>query len=79
MEANILLTEAQAAKILQAKPMTLNKWRCRRKGPPYLKLSGKVRYRMDDLTAFIESSRIVPTDRKATRGTSRRRLRRGSR
>jgi hypothetical protein len=70
MDSNVLLTEAEAAKRLFAKPQTLNKWRTRGRGPAYLKLAGKVRYRAADLEAFIEASRVVPGNRK--RGPRRR-------
>jgi len=62
-----ILDEKQAAKRLFARPDTLRKWRTRGKGPVYLKLSGKVRYRLDDLEKFIEQSRVVPSERKRRR------------
>ena len=68
-----VLTEAQAAKVIEAKPMTLNKWRCRGRGPVYYKLSGKIRYRMSDLQAFIDAARVIPSEHKAKR---RRRVKR---
>jgi hypothetical protein len=67
MDAPVLLTEKEAAKRLLARPMTLTKWRQRGRGPAYLKLSGKVRYRADDLERFIEASRVVPTKQKRRR------------
>jgi hypothetical protein len=33
-------------------PRTLEKWRWRGKGPRFLKLEGKVVYRLDDVVAF---------------------------
>lgn len=67
MDTAIILTEKEAAKRLCAKPDTLRKWRVRRKGPIYLKLSGKVRYRLVDIEQFIEASRVVPSERKRKR------------
>ncbi len=52
-----LLTEAQAGRLLGFSPRTLQKWRARGDGPPFVKLSdnrGAVRYRQCDLAAFIE-------------------------
>lgn len=34
------------------KPDTLNQWRWRGEGPPYLKLEGHVLYRLEDVTDF---------------------------
>jgi predicted site-specific integrase-resolvase len=62
-----ILTEKEAAKRLFARPDTLRKWRTRGRGPTYLKLSGKIRYRADDLEKFIEQSRVVPSERKRRR------------
>jgi predicted DNA-binding transcriptional regulator AlpA len=62
-----ILTEAEAAKKIDAEPQTLRKWRARRKGPPYLKLGGKVRYSLADIEKFIQESRVVPSDRKRRR------------
>ena len=66
MDSNIntLLTEKEAATLLLAQPCTLTKWRHRGRGPIFLKLSGKVRYKLTDIEAFIEKSRVVPSERK---------------
>jgi hypothetical protein len=37
------------------KPTTLEAWRCRGGGPPFLKLGKAVRYRRADLENFMES------------------------
>jgi predicted site-specific integrase-resolvase len=71
MDSDIMLTEKEAAKRLFAKPQTLNKWRVRGRGPVYLKLAGKVRYRLDDIKAFIEASRIDPAKRRRSRRRAR--------
>jgi hypothetical protein len=60
MESDCILTEREAADRLYAKPPTLTKWRARGRGPAYLKLSGKIRYRLSDIEKFIESSRVDP-------------------
>lgn len=72
-ENKILLTEKEAAAKLECEPQTLNKWRSRRKGPPYLKLSGKIRYRLSDLEQFIDGCRIVPGEQPKRARTRRRR------
>lgn len=41
---------------------TLERWRWLRKGPPYLKLGGRVAYRVEDIEAF-EATQLRPGDR----------------
>jgi hypothetical protein len=62
-----LLTETEAAANLLAKPATLRKWRARDRGPSYLKLGGLIRYRLDDLNEFLETSRVVPGVKRGRR------------
>jgi excisionase family DNA binding protein len=51
-----ILTAEQAAEILGVTTNTLVKWRWTKRYPlPYLKIGGKVRYRAQDVAAFLES------------------------
>lgn len=51
-----LLTEQQAADFLQVSPGTLSVWRCvGRYALPYAKIGSKIRYRRNDLQAWLES------------------------
>lgn len=51
-----LLTTAQAADYLATKPHTLEIWRCtRRYALPYIKVGRNIRYRRDDLDAFLQA------------------------
>jgi Helix-turn-helix domain len=60
-ETVVAMVEAQAAaEMLGVQVSTLAAWRCRKKGPPYLKVGKGVRYRVADLNAWIEASRIMP-------------------
>lgn len=36
-------------------------------GPPYLKIGAAIRYRKDDLEAWLAQRRVDPANRKATR------------
>ena len=63
------LTEKQAAARLQLKPQTLNKWRSRRRGPKYLKVGGRVRYRASDLETFLAASVVDPSEPRRKRGS----------
>ncbi|MFH1490300.1 MAG: helix-turn-helix domain-containing protein [Pseudomonadota bacterium] len=46
----------QAAKILDVKKSTLEAWRCRGGGPPFVRYGRAIRYREEDLNLFIESN-----------------------
>lgn len=48
-----LITEAEAADLLKARPATLKQWRHKRQGPKHYKLGGYVRYNRQDLLAWI--------------------------
>ena len=51
-----LLTEIQAAEILQLTPRALQAWRYQGRGPRFVKISARaVRYRLDDVEAWIEN------------------------
>lgn len=53
--APAVLTTAQAAAYLGIAPKTLEQWRSnRQQHVPYLKIGGRVRYRLKDLDAWIE-------------------------
>ncbi len=50
-----LLRQEEAAAMLNVAPRTLEAWRFRGEGPPWVRISGRcVRYRKSDLLAFIE-------------------------
>lgn len=62
-----LLTEQQAAARLGVTIFCLRKWRARRVGPPYVKLTENiasgVRYDASDLEAWIEGRKQHPRTR----------------
>jgi len=39
----------------------MNKWRCHKQGPKYVKLGSYIWYREEDLREWIEASVITPT------------------
>jgi predicted DNA-binding transcriptional regulator AlpA len=54
-----LLTQDAAARFLGLKnARTLSEWRVRREGPAYYKIGSLVRYRAEDIAAFIASRRV---------------------
>ncbi|TWB05625.1 helix-turn-helix transcriptional regulator [Gluconacetobacter diazotrophicus] len=60
-----LLTEEQAAHVLQISPFTLLRLRVHglrgRTGPAWVKLGKSIRYRRSDLDAWIASQVVQPT------------------
>jgi len=56
-----LLKEGDVARILNDSVKTIQAWRGRGYGPRYLKIGRSVRYREEDVQAFIDS-----TSRKST-------------
>lgn len=56
LDPSELLTELQAAEFLKFTPRALQAWRIRGGGPSFVKISSRaVRYRMKDLTKWIDS------------------------
>jgi predicted DNA-binding transcriptional regulator AlpA len=63
-----LLTTKETAARLGVAPVTLDKWRSTKKySLAYVKIGGRVAYRESDVTAFIESRRVVPGELTAKR------------
>lgn len=54
-----LLTEIEAAEILHISPKTLFNWRKKRL-LPFHRLGGAIRFRTEDLEAFLNKSRVEP-------------------
>jgi predicted DNA-binding transcriptional regulator AlpA len=55
---DVLLTESQAAAILNVAPATLTAWRTTKRAaqPPYCRIGAAVRYRRSDIDAFVQAS-----------------------
>jgi hypothetical protein len=56
----MVLTQKETAEYLKISTKTLEGWRARRTGPPYLKIAGLVRYSLADLEKFIKAGRVEP-------------------
>jgi hypothetical protein len=50
-----LITEVDVAKKLRVSLACLRRWRLERRGPPFLKVGTLVRYRVDELSHWIQS------------------------
>ena len=60
------IDEREAARVLGVKSFkTLQSWRTQRVGPPYLKIGRAVRYRIEDLHAFMNAGRVDPQQQAA--------------
>jgi hypothetical protein len=58
------LNQVQLARRWSLSPRTLERWRWLRQGPKYLKIGGRVVYRLDDIEAF-ESARSMNVDQRS--------------
>ena len=58
----------EAANYLGVGISTLDKMRMEGRGPRYLKIGGRVFYRLTDLDAYIEAAVIETTDSRALAG-----------
>lgn len=47
-------------------PRSLERWRWRGEGPPFLKVGGRVLYRLEDIEAYEAANFRLPADRRAT-------------
>lgn len=57
-----LLTSAEVAARFRIKPDTLQKWRRRGHGPPYVMVAPKnPRYRLSDVRAYVEARTVENT------------------
>jgi hypothetical protein len=52
---NPLLDESAVAAMIQVEKKTLQAWRCRGGGPPFIRVGRLVRYRPEHLQAWLES------------------------
>jgi predicted site-specific integrase-resolvase len=52
-----LLTSRDVSALLRVSVSTLCRWRDRGDGPPWLNLAGVPRYRLDDVSAWLQAQR----------------------
>jgi hypothetical protein len=63
-DQDALLTEVQAADLLTLSVRTLQAWRARGFGPPYVRAGRAVRYRRRDLLNWTEAHVVVHSDER---------------
>ena len=66
-----ILRTNEAAGYIGLRKSTLEAWRCRGGGPVFLKLGKAVRYRKEDLDAFINARTRTSTSQTLEGGVSR--------
>ena len=64
LAALALLDETSVAKQLHCETKTLQAWRCRGGGPPFVRVGRLVRYAPEDVKAWIESRRVSSTSQR---------------
>ena len=69
-QQDILLTEVAAADILCVSIRTLQAWRVRGDGPPFVKVGRAVRYRRNDLETWVEGRTARSTSQPLSGGGS---------
>lgn len=60
------MTKAQLAERWRVAGSTLERWRSEGLGPVYMKILGRVRYRLSDITDFEEDSLRGSTSQRAS-------------
>ena len=61
LDSVALINESSVAKRLHCEVKTLQAWRCRGGGPPFIRVGRLIRYSPDDVRAWIESRRMTST------------------
>jgi hypothetical protein len=62
-----LLTPPEAAAVLGLSPATLATWRSQHKGPPYLKINGRIAYQHDAIVSWRATSLQFVDPNRTTR------------
>lgn len=63
-----LLNETAVARILGMSVRTLQGWRLRGEGPPFVKIRSAVRYQVREVLNWIEEQKVRSTSEAAERG-----------
>jgi predicted DNA-binding transcriptional regulator AlpA len=63
-----LLTQREAASVLRLSERTIEQMRCAGTGPRFVRINHSVRYRQQDLDAYIASRVVSSTSEEAQHG-----------
>ena len=67
LDADTLLGEMRASELLGLSSRTLQAWRSRNEGPPFVRAGRAIRYRRRDLIAWIEANTVSSTSHPLAR------------
>lgn len=59
-----LLTEAAASRLLCLSNRTLQSWRSKRRGPPFVRVGRAIRYDRQHLIEWMKANTIAPSNAK---------------
>lgn len=62
-DTETLLAEVYAAELLGLSSRTLQAWRSRNEGPPYVRVGRAIRYRRQDLLNWVGQNTVAPLAR----------------
>lgn len=55
-----MMLQVELARRWKLSPRTLERFRYEKKGPPYIKIGGRVVYRVSDIEAFEQDGLVLP-------------------
>ena len=55
--SNDLMTSAEVARLLRIHPVTLSIWRSDDRGPAFIRMGNRVRYRPEEVEAYLNDRR----------------------
>ncbi len=58
--SSLFLCQVELARRWKVSPRTLERFRYEKKGPPYVKIGGRVVYRISDIEAFEQNGVVLP-------------------
>jgi excisionase family DNA binding protein len=59
-EVAVFLTEKEAARLISVSNRTLQAWRCRNAGPPFVRMGRAIRYHRCELILWMTANTCVP-------------------
>ena len=61
-----ILTEVEIADFLKLSTRTLQAWRVKKDGPPFIRVGRAIRYRLRDVVRWIEARTVAPPTNRST-------------
>ncbi|WP_024707818.1 MULTISPECIES: helix-turn-helix transcriptional regulator [Martelella] len=64
LDPDFLMTETLTCELLSVSARTLQAWRLRGGGPPFVKIGKSVRYKRRDITAWLSANTLTSTSQR---------------